>query len=195
MGRLAGICGVLGLVGSFGCSASRPESTVSGTLALDAFPTKPTSVLVTDERGVARRAPVAADGSFAVTVPKGHRYSLTIEGVPVVFPRRSGRIDPSFAVQTRGAAIRIGTVRYLAEPPTSGFHVTSGGTGDGDIDDDESSTCNDHDDGQQNDVAVDDPGSGNHTSAIAVGQLNVPSTVDGCDDEDDDDDDEQEGEH
>ena len=89
-----------------GCAASsKSESTVSGTLALQGFPSAPTHVAATDERGVVRRAPVGTDGHFSVTVPKGHRYVLSIDGVPVVFPRTSGQLDRSFAI---GFAFRQG---------------------------------------------------------------------------------------
>lgn len=52
-----------------------------------------------------------------MTTPKGD--------VPVVFPRTTGKLKRTFALASDGAAIRLGSVRYLGKAPATGFHVMS----------------------------------------------------------------------
>jgi hypothetical protein len=104
-------------------------STVSGSAALSSFPAAPSSVTATDESGRSVRSAVAADGRFSLALAKGHTYKLAVTtpkgDVPLVFPRTTGKLKRTFALLSDGAAVQLGSVRYLGKAPVGGFHVMS----------------------------------------------------------------------
>lgn len=147
-----------------GCSEppakGKDVSTVSGALVSATFPAVPTGVDATDEAGVISHTAADANGKFALSLSKGHRYRLAVVSAagrePLVFPRASGKLDTTFKVGTGAARFDLGTVRHFASAPTSGFKAAqSGGEGeDGEcvdgalqgsgeacVDDDDKATC------------------------------------------------------
>ena len=133
-----------------------PPTTVSGSAALSTFPRGPTAVAATDEAGLTVSVPLGSDGSFSVSLPKGHTYKLALAtattAVPLVFPRQTGKLDLSFVLSTDGAAVRLGAVRYLAAAPTGGFKMLAATTATGSqggssgdcvdcVNDDQQTTC------------------------------------------------------
>ena len=121
---------VLAVAGCSQSTASKTTSTLNGTAALSTFPSSPVSAVATDEAGRAVAAPVGADGHFALTLTKGHNYVVSFAGaggdIPVVWPRTSGKLHRSFHLSTGGARLDVGSVRYFASAPESGFHVSAG---------------------------------------------------------------------
>jgi hypothetical protein len=192
------------------------ESTLSGTAALSTFPSAPSSVTARDETGRMTHAAVNAQGLFALPLVKGHTYRVSFDssgaGVPVVFPRTSGRLDATFVLKTGGAALRLGQVRHFPGAPAGGFHVlvvqiptstpppgtaTTGDCSDC-VNDDQNVTCAGSGSGSDTQAAAspaanDTAEQADGTGELAVGDQNVPEEVDGCDNSDDNV--EQEGEH
>jgi hypothetical protein len=120
---------VLAVVGS-GCgqSPSKTTSTISGTAALGTFPSAPLSALATDEGGRAVSAPIASDGRFSLTLAKGHTYRMSFAAandVPIVLPRSTGKLKIAFHLSTGGAHADLGSVRYFANAPAGGFHIST----------------------------------------------------------------------
>jgi hypothetical protein len=189
----------MGFFCMIGCS-SKPapprETTLSGSAALATFPNSPTSIRVTDETGRAVTAPTASDGSFSLTLARGHTYKAVLVGqgdVPLVFPRKTGALDTTFLLKTDGANIALGSVHYLPEAPTGGFRVMSsqqgsGGKGDTEteVDDDESASCDDGSKGSSGDDNEIDTSDNRADGAreMAVAEHNAPNEVAGCDRED-----------
>ena len=155
----------------WGCSAkpAPSETSAKGTLALSTFASAPTSVVVTGTKGGEHVATVDARGAFTIALPKGDRYALAVDvggkRVPLVMPRRSGKVDATFKVSSRGVVIDLGSVRYLgagAKPifltsvkPSATGNASSAscdpnGTGQYEcVDDSEQSQCGDGEHGQQ----------------------------------------------
>ncbi len=203
---------VLGCGGRVGA----PTSTVSGTVAIGSFPSAPKAVVATSGRGVVIRAALGAGGAFSVPVAKGDTYSLAIVGerqIPLVMPRRSGKLTQAFRVSSDGVVIALGAVRYLAAGAKPAFRVGSGSSTqcDGEcVHDDGTSTCNDGStaggDGENGaecengvdvkthapcvDVDVGATGEVDGAAEMAVPEHDAPSDANGCDDNQ-----EQDGEH
>ncbi len=172
------------------------ETVMSGSAALSTFPNAPTQVRAVDETGAARMVPISADGTFTLTLPHGHAYKVTLAGqanVPMVFPRTTGALDTTFTIKSKGAKVALGTVRYIPNAPSSGFVVSapsaSGGKHDGEIEDDETSSCDDGSvGGGKGAPEADTPDNrADATKEMAVGQRNAPNEVDGCDSENEND--------
>jgi len=201
------------------CTEAKP-STLSGQLALTSFPNIPTKLETIDENGT--RGAVALDpaGSFETTLVKGHTYRIAIGGafgeVPLVFPRKSGRLDLDFKVSTAQAIVKLGQVRHFAVAPATGFahKALTGdvecedgfvqGTTEPCVDDDSAVECESgENDGECVDGmdavtgaactdADDDTGSSaSSDSAMAVPEQNPPDDVSGCEDDEDDEDGEE----
>lgn len=185
-----------------------PRSSVRGTVARDGYASPPTAVIASDERGKEASAPIAPDGSFSTELAKGHAYRLwvaTATGrVPVVHPRRSGRLDTRFRIASDGVRIDLGRVRHLASVPASGFKfgplpVTTGTkpqtSHEADCvdcvdDDNDDVECEDGSHG--NDDNVDVQQEGDHVDAnqeMAVPGHNAPESANGCDHDDGEDND------
>ncbi len=141
------------------------DTTASGTVALSSFASPPTSVVATGAAGREVRGTIGVNGAFSVVLPKGDHYALSLETstgrVPIAMPRRSGRLDKTFAVTSAGVVITLGSVRYRAAGSTTELRVAAqgaacnpNGTGDYEcVQDDEQSSCEGGDDGQQDNGA------------------------------------------
>lgn len=214
-----------GIVVAVGACASKPAptpapvTTVTGTVGADGYPTPPKAVVIADEAGQSRSVALGSNGAFAADLPKGHSYRLWVAtergNVPLVFPRRSGRLDVRFAVASNGARISLGRVRYLAGAPQTGFTfgapsstailpktIEQGDQGNcvDCADDNDEVECHDGSQGHDNDDNHEQQ-AGDHVdpkSEIAVPEHDPPEEADGCEAEDgnnDNDDVQQEGEH
>ena len=192
-------------------------TTLSGTAALAAFPVAPRSVTATDESGTVATSRLGTDGHFSIALPKGHTYKLALTGdhssVPVAFPRASGKLDASFVLKSDGAAVRLGTVRYVPKMPDAGFRIVVTRTATPTavdcvdcVNDDGTVTCaRDGQNGEGEGEAASShaaretaPGADTSeqldpTREMAVGDQNAPEHVDGCGGEGDNVD--QSGEH
>lgn len=191
------------------CTAkpSARESTVRGTVALSTFASTATAVSASNESGRVVRAPLDAQGRFALPLVKGHTYKLSVEGpslgTPIVYPRASGKLDATFVLKTNGASIALGQVRYHAAAPASGFQVLSAALPSapaGDcvdcVDDANQVSCDDSEVGSEAPAGDDTAEQADPNGELATADTNVPPQVDGCDDQEGDNvDQEQEGEH
>jgi hypothetical protein len=186
-----------------GCASHTvSESRAKGTLAMTSFSSAPQAVVATSGRGVESRATLSAAGAFSLNLPKGDKYSLSVdvEGrrVPLAMARRSGRFDRTFKVSSDGVAIDLGAVRYRAAGAATLVIVSQSATGacdpngSGDyecVQDGEQSSC---DDGQQGNsdngadgecvdgkdtktnAACSDPGGDDAETADANAEMAVP---------------------
>ncbi len=191
---------VVGVALLAGCAAKSPkqtpETTLSGRAALSTFPSAPTQVRLVDEAGHASLVAVAADGSFKATLPRGHAYKVTFVAaneVPIVFPRKTGSIDSTFMVKSKGGHLALGSVRYLATAPAGGFKVTATAKAadhDEEVEDDDDATCEDGSKGSHTAVPTSSaPAAADATKQMAVADHDAPSEVDGCENENDDEND------
>ena len=186
------------------CSSSKTpsETTMRGSLALTSFPSAPTAVEAKDEQGAVVRAAVDPSGSFALALPAGHTYTASVilaaGSEPMVYPRKSGRLDPAFKVSSKGAVVALGSVRHVPAAPAGGFKIKSAGA-DGEVDDDNVVECESgdhHDDGADGECengkdaktgapCTDDDaaeGSADPAKPMAVAEHNAPDDVGGCED-------------
>ena len=95
-------------------------TTLSGTTALSSYAATPRSVLATDETGRTSSAPLAADGSFSLTLKRAHTYHVDVitdaGPIPLVFPRTSGKVTKTFALRSDGARLALGAVHFVHAP-------------------------------------------------------------------------------
>ena len=107
---------------------------LSGRVA-PGFPTPITQVRVVAGTRVVASAPVAADGSFRLSVPAGSGYAIRLVGSgqsALVFPRHSGAIDTTFAIRAAGVSFDLGGLHYVGSAGTTHFAFhDQGGTGSG----------------------------------------------------------------
>jgi hypothetical protein len=197
-------------IGALAAACTNPsarESTLRGTAALSTFSSAPSAVTARDEAGRVTRARVDAQGQFSIPLAKGHTYRVAVEaangGVPLVYPRASGRLDATFVLKTNGAALDVGQVRHFAGVPSGGFHVlatqapSTGAPPSGsesDVEDGSQLTCDGSDTRVTVSPAADSAEQADATGDLAVGDQNVPEEVSGCDTQEGDNV-EQEGEH
>ncbi len=100
---------------------------ISGKLALSTFDGSVTRIRAMRSGVAAVEAPVAADGTFALSLPKGAGYRLeflksTAGSARLVFPRQAGALQWTFDVLGAGTTFDLGTVRYVGDP--KGLTVT-----------------------------------------------------------------------
>ncbi len=203
MNRIA----LLGLVvlSTAACASTKRsvgETTLQGTAALSSYAATPRSVVATDETGRAWSSPIAADGSFSLTLKRAHTYHVDVvtDGgrVPLVFPRTSGNVTRTFALKSDGARLSLGAVRFVHTPvvvpvearigKTSGLRIASL-TGSETDDDGQSGPNDDHDvqcgdgshgNGQSSDDMEGDDDQAGASGDVSIAEHNVPETVDGC---------------
>ncbi len=154
------------------CSSGSTSQPISGKLALDTFDGPVATVRASRLGANSIVAPVAADGSFALTLPRGKHYRLEFvgpSGAPrLVYPRHAGSIDSWFDVRGGGRRFDLGMVRYIGDPKdmpiaftrvevSSDVDCENGrdkktGAVCVDDDNDENESCGDDDDGDNDDV-------------------------------------------
>src|SRR4051812_8648973 len=80
-----------------GCGAQPTTSTITGTVAQATFPSSIKTIRVFEGVGVLRVVPVAADGSFSLTLPQGAAYRFVFAGgsteTPLVVRSADGRLE------------------------------------------------------------------------------------------------------
>lgn len=185
------------------------ETTLQGTTALSSYAATPRSILATDETGRAWSTPIAADGSFSLTLKRAHTYHVDVVtdagAVPLVFPRTSGKVTTTFAVKSDGARLSLGAVRFVHTPvvvpfearisKASGLRIASLGNSETDDDgpnDHQDVQCGDgsHGNGQSSEDMEGDDDQANASGDVSIAEHNVPENVDGCGEDDDENDDE-----
>ncbi len=106
----------------------------SGVAALQTFPDPPTAVRAVSSGKLISETPIAADGSFSLSLQPGLKYRIEFTGGAVspvlVMPRSSGRVDTLISVRGSTAPFNLGTVRYIGDPSTAAFHYTTRSAGD-----------------------------------------------------------------
>lgn len=121
----AAACVLAVVTGACKSTKSDPTSTVQGQLSVASFGFAPTGVDAIDERGARTHVDVAADGTFRLDLLKGHLYKVVVVGAgreePMVFPRKTGRLDLTFRVSSGAGVVTLGLVRHLDSAPTGGF--------------------------------------------------------------------------
>jgi len=108
---------VVGALGAVGCGSDPPTtSTVKGHIAQDTFSWKVQRISVVSDKGAASVASVDAHGAFALVLKKGARYQffLSEDGktTPIVIKSDDGRLETALEVQSGGATVDIGSVRF-----------------------------------------------------------------------------------
>ena len=198
--RIASLAVLFALASACGKKAAAPETTLSGTAALTSYPSAPSAVLATDESGRSIRTSLGAAGAFSLTLPAGHKYKISVAtakgNVPLVFPRTGGALDGAFSVKSKGANVALGSVRYLARAPVTGFTMAtspagaSGANCENCADDHQDVSCEDgsqgHDDAESSAAEAVDQADANQEMSVA--DHNAPDGVNGCDDNESNDD-------
>lgn len=124
-------CFVLAATAATGC-AKQPDttSTVSGQLAVDSYASKPSTVIAIDERGRRTVAQLDARSRFALSLEKGHSYSLVVvlgaSEEHLVFPRGGGRLDTTFHVRSGAGTAWIGAVHHVVVEAQTAFIAPGG---------------------------------------------------------------------
>jgi hypothetical protein len=110
------------------CSSSdKKTSSFEGTVPAG-YTGAPSAIRATDEAGTLTRAKLASNGSFQLTLNKGHSYRFDLLGAgaePLVFPRASGRLDTVIRVSGGGARVSLGQLHHFDAMPTGGFTVVA----------------------------------------------------------------------
>ncbi len=194
-------------------------SVVSGSLALETFPTALSSVRVVSDAGETAVS-VGADGRFTATLAPGATYRLLLgdaaSEIPIVLRAVAGRLDTTVRVGIGGASFDLGGIQYRAGgaqlvSPTEDAEGTC--TEEEDDEEGEDHECEDgidpatgaecdggpaanQDDGEEEDDDAPEDTDAAIDDALGVPTFNLPASLD-CEDEGDDDegDEEQEGEH
>ncbi len=122
--RLAFLSAALAATALACSSASDPApSAVTGTVVPAGFQATPETVVATDEAGAQTTAALASDGSFTLTLPSNHVYTLAVTGggksEPVGFPRADGRLDANFRLAAAGAALSLGFIEDASPKPST----------------------------------------------------------------------------
>jgi len=124
-----------------GACASQPSpQRLAGRIDRTTFPDVITTAQAVRDGRVVASSPVAADGSFSLTIPVGSKYRIAFAsatGQPgLVFPRSLGTLDVTFAIRGGGAPFDLGMVRYVGDPTTQtyAYHPTAAGD-DGECED------------------------------------------------------------
>jgi hypothetical protein len=126
MVRMSVLTSILVAVGLAACSstATPTTQTITGKLATSSFPESVTAVRAVGSSSTVE-ATIAADGSFSLTLPAGDRYRISMVSAvresTLVFPRASGTIDTSFALEGAVASRDVGTVRYMHDAADHSF--------------------------------------------------------------------------
>ncbi len=122
----------IALVGACSKSVSLPADTTSsirGTVSVASFPSAPSAVEASDERGVVVRVPIAANGAFVLDLAKLHSYRFVVvlasAREPLVFPRAPARLDTTIRVSSGAASVDLGVLRHLSAAPPDGFFVVT----------------------------------------------------------------------
>ena len=99
---------------------------LTGTVSQATFPAAVTTVKALVGTKTIAEAPIAADGTFALTLPKGTRYRLELAhgggSTLLVFPRSAGTIGHTFDVLAAAGAFELGTVRFIGDPAGKSYH-------------------------------------------------------------------------
>lgn len=140
------------LVGA--CATPTTPQTISGRVDASTFPSTVTRAQVLRGGQIVTESPIAADGSFILTVPAGSRYLIVFAGPAgqpgLVFPRSAGSLDVSFDVRGGSTPFDLGTVRYVGDPTQQTYAYRSPAASDGDVE------CEDGVDPNTGAVCVDD---------------------------------------
>jgi hypothetical protein len=106
-----------------GCGTSS-DQLVTGKVMGATFPAPITHVRAVGTASTVE-APVAADGSFTLSVPARDRYRIELHAAAqksdLVFPRARGTIDATFYVDAARATVDLGRVRYLVDPANTPY--------------------------------------------------------------------------
>ncbi|HWU89960.1 MAG TPA: hypothetical protein VN253_22010, partial [Kofleriaceae bacterium] len=146
------------------------------------FPSKVTTVQVVRQGTVVASQPVAADGSFQISVPPSKGLSLQVVGAGksgVVFPRQSGTavaMHTTFSVRKGSAPFNLGQVRYvgnLSSTPIAFHNGPAAGTDCAEGKDADGKCCIDDDDDQDDGTCEADDGEGDDDGD---GQTGTPPT-------------------
>jgi hypothetical protein len=104
-----------------GC-ASPPDQPqiLTGKVVLSTFSEAPTGLRALHRGRSVTEVPLAADGSFRISLPARASYHLELVAPKarpvVVFPRRSGAIESGLYVGAPGRPYALGTLRRVAQP-------------------------------------------------------------------------------
>lgn len=160
---------LLALAGGCGIGEDSPQ-VITGRVKLSSFPEPVTHVRAVGHKTTVD-VPLAADGSFSVTVAPLDRYRLQLHSAvrhsDLVFPRRAGYINTTFFVQRNRAAMNLGNVRYLHDPKSHAFvfgaapECVDGAAPGGAV-------CIEEPDGANNQAGADEADGDNHQCGVNV---------------------------
>lgn len=136
------------------CATQATPQNINGRVDPATFPTSVTRAQVLRAGQIVTEGPIAADGSFSLTIPAGNRYHIVFAGPAgqpgLVFPRSAGTLDASFDVRGGSAPFDLGTVRYVGDPRGRTYTYRSPAAEDDDVE------CEDGVDPNTGAVCVDD---------------------------------------
>lgn len=103
---------------SLAACGTDPDQTVTGTVAQGSFLETVTQVRAVGSENTIVTA-VDADGSFELTLPAGDRYRIELVSATrspdLVFPRASGEVATSFAIESSVGSLDLGGVHYVKD--------------------------------------------------------------------------------
>lgn len=182
---------------ALGACSSDAGQTITGRVGAG-FPSTVTSVRVLHQGAIVGTAPVAADGSFAITVPAAKNLALQLVSgskTKLAMPRHAGGSPTLFAVRAGGAPFDLGTVHFVGNltGSTIAFHdgATTTECEDGhdatgavcaDDSDSSAGTCAAETETETEGSGSDDIDDGMPDAGDAVADHNFPA--DGCSDDD-----------
>lgn len=112
--------------------AATTTSSVSGSLSVTSFPSKPSAVEAVNEKGLGVTSTIDTQGHFKLALEKAHTYRFNVilaSGVePMVFPRTSKQLNTTMQVTSGAAMVALGTIRHFSAVPASGFAFKSAST-------------------------------------------------------------------
>lgn len=194
------ICFLLTAGAVAACSTTgqpKTASTVGGKLDSATFAlAAPTAMDAIDESSTRTHGVVAPDGTFTISLTKGHAYrlvALTPKGEePLVFPRTNGRLDTTFRISSGAAVVNLGTIRHFDRAPST-FSVTDDGKtscegGGQGADDEADGECENGKDAKTGLACSDteETDAADPAKPMAVPEKNPPADVSGCEDGADD---------
>ena len=113
---------IAALTAGCGAAAEPGTSTISGTIDQATFPAAVSQILVISDSSAPTSAPVAADGSFALTLTEGASYRFALgadDTIPLIVRSDAERLQTMITITGGGASANIGSVRFWAGTASS----------------------------------------------------------------------------
>ncbi|MFZ5894644.1 MAG: hypothetical protein ACOY0T_26515 [Myxococcota bacterium] len=167
---------------SLGCGRTEQDSALNGRVAVNSFPSAPTSIEARAQDGRLVQVALGADGAFHLPLKPGtYTVSVVMSDArePLVFPRKNGQLDSTFTVSSPNASVYVGEIRHLTSAPSAGFTMMGTGASCASnqvcVDDDGATSC----DGEEDQEDQDDEQEGEHHDERATPEPDAPDLATG----------------